>query len=118
MEKNLGVRVVYRNGQMEPVYAKEYTLKDYCDMLREDQLRLITDVEEMGYQANGGKRKEDWSDNTWAAFCKVKHKILDKAGDISRLPENLIENVTKEEEAPKEDDATLSSFVAKVFKRM
>lgn len=118
MERNLGVKVIYRNGQMEPVYEKEYSLRDYCDMLREDLLRLITDVEDMGYEANNGKKKEDWSDGTWSAFCKVKHKILDKAGDISRLPDNLIEYTPKEETAEDDESATLTSFVAKVFKRV
>lgn len=116
MNRNLGVKVIYRNGQMEPVYEKEYTQEDYCGMLREDLLRLITDVEDLVYEVNGGKKKEDWPDPTWTAFCKIKHKIQDKAGDIGRLPENLMECV-REQEDPEEQE-TLSSFVAKVFKRM
>jgi len=58
------------------------------EMVRADLLRLITDVEDLVYQANGNKPKNEWTDESWAAFCRIKHKLLDKAGDIGRLPDN------------------------------
>lgn len=58
-------------------------------MLRADLLRLITDVEDMVYMMNGNKPKDEWADETWASFCRIKHKLLDKAGDIGRLPDNI-----------------------------
>ena len=118
MEQNLGVKVVYRNNQMEAVYEKEYTLRDYCDMLREDLLRLITDVEDLAYRANDGKCKEEWSDSTWEIFGKIKHKILDKAGDIGRLPQNLCEKEAIDNAAEEQKEMSLSAFVANVFKRV
>lgn len=107
MEENiqLGVQVIYRNKEMEPVYTKTYTLKEYTDMLRVDLLRLVTDVEELCYAVNGNKDKEEWSDETFDAFNKIKHKLLDKAGDIGRLPENITE-IKKE---------TLTDFVARII---
>lgn len=88
---SLGVRIVYRNAKMEPVCTKCYDLREYTDMLRNDLLRIITDVEDMAYQSNDGKEKDEWPDAAWMTFCKIKHKILDKAGDIGRLPETIIE---------------------------
>jgi len=41
------------------------------------------------YAMNGNKQKADWSDESWSAFCRIKHKLLDKAGDIGRLPETI-----------------------------
>ena len=107
MEDNiqLGVRVVYRNKEMNPVYTKTYSLQEYTEMLRVDLLRLVTDIEDLCYVANGNKDKEEWSDETFAAFNKIKHKLLDKAGDIGRLPENMTE--IKQE--------TLSNFVARIL---
>lgn len=86
---NLCVNVVYRDKDKQPVYTKNYTLREYTDMLRADLLRIITDIEDMCYAVNGGQQKEDWSDETFSGFNKIKHKILDKAGDIGRVPDNI-----------------------------
>ena len=59
-------------------------------MLRADLLRLVTDVEDLAYIACDNNDKSEWPDEIWAAFCKIKHKLLDKAGDIGRLPENIM----------------------------
>ena len=92
----MGVRVVYCNANAEPVCEKHYDLKTYLDYMRNDLLRLITDVEDVVYQANGNAAKDEWPDAVWLGFSKIKHKILDKAGDIGRLCENIYE--IKEEE--------------------
>ncbi len=78
-------------------------------MVRADLLRLITDVEDLVYQANGNKPKNEWTDESWAAFCRIKHKLLDKAGDIGRLPDNQFEYTEKEN--------SLSEFVASVLNK-
>lgn len=99
----LGIRVTYRNKNMEPTYSKVYSINEYTDMLRADLLRLVTDVEELCYAANNNKPKEEWTDETFAGFSKIKHKLLDKAGDVGRIPENL---VVKE---------PLNNFVARIL---
>ncbi len=104
-ERKLGVQIVYRNKDMEPVYHKTYSLEEYTDMLRTDLLRLVTDVEDLCYAANGNKPKEEWSDATFSAFSKIKHKLLDKAGDIGRLPMNITELTTE----------SLTNFVARIL---
>ena len=85
----MDVKIRYLNEKREFVSEKTYPLSDYTDMIRVDLLRLITDVEDLCYAANGNRVKAEWSDETWSAFCKIKHKLLDKAGEIGRLPENL-----------------------------
>lgn len=60
-------------------------------MLSMDLKRIITDVEDMAYTINGNKSKEEWDDDAIMAFSKIKHKILDKAGEISRLPESIFD---------------------------
>ena len=87
----LGVKVVYRNRDLSPTTPKIYTLRGYTELLRADLMRLVTDVEDLCYEANGNKDKEEWSDATFDSFNKIKHKLLDKAGDIGRLPDNLAE---------------------------
>lgn len=104
-EKRLGVKVVYRNKEMEPVYTKTYSLDEYVDMVKTDLLRLVTDVEDLCYAANNNKPKEEWSDKTFSAFNKIKHKLLDKAGDIGRLPDNITELKTE----------SLTNFVARIL---
>lgn len=104
-DKQLGVQVVYRNKDLDPVYSKTYTLQEYTDMLKTDLMRLITDVENLCYAVNDNKAKEEWSEDTFQAFLKIKHKLLDKAGEIKRIPENIVEIKTE----------SLTSFVARVL---
>lgn len=88
MSENYGVKITYRNSRLEPVSTQLYPFDDYVDMLRSDLLRVITDVEDLVYLISGNKMKEEWPDDVWGSFVKIKHKILDKAGDIGRLPNN------------------------------
>ena len=90
MENNFNVKITYRNAKLEPVSTQLYSLEDYTDMLRSDQLKIITDVEDGFYVANGNKCKDEWPDDVWGAFVRIKHKLLDKAGSIGRLPENIV----------------------------
>lgn len=105
--KDIGVKVTYRNDKLEPVYEKSYSLREYVEMIRADLLRIITDVENMAYRANGNKPKDEWSDESWSEFCRTKHKLLDKAGDIGRLPDNIFEY----------SNNNLSEFVASVLNK-
>ena len=86
----LCVKVTYKNKDMQPVYSKTYTLEEYTDMLRADLMKLVSDVENLCYVANDNKPKDEWSDDTFSLFCLIKHKLLDKAGDIGRIPENIV----------------------------
>lgn len=114
MNEKLAVKVVYRNEKQEPIYEKTYALKDYVEILRADLQRLISDVEDMAYELNGNKVKEEWTDETWSLFCRIKHKLLDKAGDIGRIHDNLCELTV---DGTDDDEQSLSTFVAKVFNR-
>jgi hypothetical protein len=58
-------------------------------MLKNDLLWLIGDIEQLCFSASGNKPKAEWSDRMWVGFNAIKHKLLDKAGDIGRLPRNL-----------------------------
>lgn len=102
-KKDLGVRVVYRGKDLKPVYTLRYSLTEYTEMLRNDLQCLVTDIENMCIDAAGGKPKSEWNDRMWVAFNAIKHKLLDKAGDIGRLPSNLYE---RSEEAWQESSGT------------
>lgn len=88
--QDIGVRVTYRNKDMQPTYTKTYSLDEYTEMLRVDLLRVVTDVETLCYIANNNLPKEEWTDETFEEFNRIKHKLLDKAGDIGRLPQNIV----------------------------
>ena len=83
----LRARVTYRNRKMEPVYESDYPLTDYTDTLSMDLKRLISDVEDLVYMANGNKPKDEWSESEIISFNKIRCKLLNKSGEISRLPE-------------------------------
>ena len=102
---DLVVNVTYLDANLKPRYHRTYSLREYTDQLQEDLRRVITDVEDLCYVANDNKEKDEWSDETFSLFNKIKHKLLDKAGDIGRLPNNL-EVLDKE---------TLTGFVARIL---
>lgn len=102
---SIGVRVTYRDKERQPTYTKMYSLREYTEMLRADLLRVITDAEDLCYAASGNAAKEDWPDDLFTGFNKIKHKLLDKAGDIGRLPDNLCEYTTE----------PLTNFVARMM---
>jgi len=86
--KNLVVHIAYKNKNQETVSVVEYPLEEFVDIMKSDMHRMITDVESLIYRMTQLPR-EEWPDDIWEAYIYIKHKLLDKAGDISRLPENL-----------------------------
>lgn len=85
----LKVNVTYKNRNLKTVQECEYDLSDYATMLGLDLKRIITDIEDMVYLLNGNKSKDDWTEDEIRSFNKIKHKLLDKAGEIERLPHSI-----------------------------
>ena len=84
------VHIVYRNSKLQPVADELYDLTEYALMVKNDLVRLITDIEDLTYAATNGLPKSEWEDSIWAKFSVIKHKLLDKAGEMQRLPANLV----------------------------
>lgn len=87
----LRARIQYKNKELRTVCDCEYSLKDYTDMLSLDLKRIISDVEDLVYGMNGNLPKDEWRESDLLAFNKIKHKILDKAGEVERLPDNIFD---------------------------
>ena len=90
MKKEICVRVTYRDKDLQPTYTKTYSFGEYAECMRSDLQSLVGEVETLGYVANGNKPKDEWSDESFSLFSRIKHKLLDKAGEIGRLPSNII----------------------------
>ena len=86
----LSVHITHRNSKLQPVADELFTLDEYTALVGNDILRMISDVEDIIYSASGGRQRDEWSDEVWGKFSRLKHKMLDEAGAIRRLPENLI----------------------------
>lgn len=52
-------------------------------------MRVIMDVEDVIYYLQDGKSKDDWDDGAMSRFQCIRHKLLDQANAIERLPQNL-----------------------------
>lgn len=89
MKNNLKVNVVYRDKNLDPTYERSYFLRDYTDMIRMNLIRVISDVEDLIYTMSDNKTKQEWPDSVWVKFQHIKHKILDNAGSIGRLPDDI-----------------------------
>ncbi len=90
MKQEICVRVTYRDKDLQPTSTKTYTLSEYAENMRADLQGLVGDVETLGYIANKNKPKEEWSAASFAIFNRIKHKLLDKAGEIGRIPSNIV----------------------------
>lgn len=89
------VQLEYRNKRMEIVSQKECSLGDYTELLKNGLIRFILEVEELTYKATDGKSKQEWPDDVAASFQKLRHKLLDMAGEVQRLSENLVIEVAQ-----------------------
>lgn len=83
------VNIVYKNRTLEPVSQKAYALTDYCQEQKLHLMHTIADVENAFYTMQGNKSKDDWDAETMASFQHIRHKLLDAANSIERLPKNL-----------------------------
>jgi len=105
------VKIEYKNDAMETVVEKEYSFPEYTEMLRLNLLRVIGDVEEAFYSFSGYKRKEDWDPDLLEKFKRIRHKMLDEANDIMRLPQTLYYKGVRADSIP------LSEFLKRQLER-
>ncbi len=84
------VRIEYRNKDLEIVDVAEFNFSDYCHLLSQKALSLIYQIED--YEK--GK----------LTFKELKHSIFDLAGNLDRLPKNLVDKIDKEENQIKPPD--------------
>ena len=83
------VKIEYKNKDLETVVEKEYDFIDYTEMLNLELKRILMDVEDAFYYFSGNKQKQDWPPELTERFQRIRHKILDQANAIRRLPDNL-----------------------------
>ncbi len=83
------VKIKYRNADMETIVEKEYEFIDYVDMLDLGLKGILVDVENAFYALQDNKAKEDWSQDAKARYSTIRHKLLDKANAVKRLPQTL-----------------------------
>lgn len=89
------VTIEYKNKDLETVVEKEYNFIDYTEMLNLELKRILMDIEDAFYYFSGNKQKEDWTPELTERFQKIRHKLLDQANAIRRLPQNLSYNGIK-----------------------
>lgn len=70
-------------------------------MLSLDLKRIITDVEDLAYMINGNTVKEEWNEAELILFNKIRSKILDKAGELGRLSDNIYDADTHNDRVSK-----------------
>ena len=104
------VKVEYKNKNLETVVEKEYDLISYTEMLHMELMRLIMEVEDAFYTFSGNKQKEDWDPIMMEKFKKIRHKMLDEANAIKRLPQNLTYKGIRA------DQISISDFISNTMK--
>ena len=83
------VKIEYKNENLETIVEKEYDFQQYTEMLHLNLMHILADVEDAFYNFSGNKQKEDWPPEAKKRFQSIRHKILDEANSIKRLPKTL-----------------------------
>lgn len=83
------VRISFKNQNMETVVEKEYDFLDYTMLINLDLKKILGLIENAFIYMNDGKTKNQWPEETLSKFNEIRHKILDQANAIKRLPETL-----------------------------
>jgi len=104
------VKIEYKNKNLETVVEKEYNFIDYTEMLSLELKRILMDIEDAFYSFSGNKQKDEWAPEYKDRFTKIRHKLLDQANSIKRLPQNLSYKGIKASTMP------FSEFLAKTLK--
>lgn len=105
------VRVEYKNRRLETVGCEEYDFDVYCQKLSQELTWLLTDIE-MTFKEQYEKHGIECEDY----FKSVRHKVLDVAGAIKRLPQNVVQEEPIEYIEPEiiepQKKATLSTILS------
>lgn len=73
------VEIIYKNKDLEIVDIEEFSLKEYCHLLSQKTLGLLYQIEDL----MDGKNE----------FSDIRKYIFNLAGNMERLPDNLIDDV-------------------------
>jgi len=103
------VKIEFKNENLETIVEKEYDFIQYTDMLQLELKRIIMDIEDAFYMFSGNKQKDDWDEDLKQRFRKIRHKLLDQANAIKRLPQTL----THDGHSPNEVNA--GTYFANLF---
>lgn len=101
------VRIAYRDSNLDIVDTRDYDIDDYTALLATSIRGAIGDVESALYDVTQ-REKSEWDENTIRCFNRIKHKLLDSAGEVERLSRNMYD----EGRLMEADEA---GFIAKVF---
>ena len=82
------VRSMYRNKDMEIVDQQDLTLEEWAALQKNRLMKLVAEAEDLAYRATDGKSKEEWPRDVMESFLRLRHRILDAAGEADRLPQN------------------------------
>lgn len=89
---NLKVKETYKNKHTDASYECQYLLRDYADITSLELKKIITDVEDLVYVANGSSTKDAWTEEEQNLFEKIRRRLLNTAGSISRLPDTIYDD--------------------------
>ena len=104
------VKIEYKNKNLETVVEKEYDFVSYTEMLHLELMRIIMEIEDAFYAFSGNKQKDFWDEDMKERFKKIRHKMLDQANAIKRLPQTL------SYKGIRADQVSISDFINQTFK--
>ena len=89
MDTDYTVKVELYNKNADERYTKVYPFGAYVNNIAYDLKQLLRDVENLCYQVEGYKERQDWSEESQETFGKMRKRLLNNINNIQRLPDTL-----------------------------
>lgn len=83
------VRIEYKNTEGVLVGTEDMELGEYTAVKKLALQRVIGDVEKLIYTMNGNQPRAQWGEEITKQFAAIRRQLLDVAGDIGRIPEQM-----------------------------
>lgn len=83
------VRIEHKTKDGEVYLEQEYSFRDYTELVARELMGVLADIEAAFYVFEDGKPRDEWSKANLNRFNGIRHKMLDYANNVRRLPSEL-----------------------------
>lgn len=85
----MDVHIIYKDKQLNIIDERDVSLEDYTLQLKHSIMKTLADIEDSFYEMQRYQSKENWDTVALLNYSKIRHKLLDCANDIERIPANI-----------------------------
>lgn len=89
MESDYTVKVDYVSNQTGERFQRVYPFAGYMNNMAFELKQVLYETENVFFELEDHKDRAEWSEDSKAAFGKIRRKLLNSINSVQRLPETL-----------------------------